>query len=345
MGKSAPPERAAANHSVKKSSTNYELRITNEKTNVGRALRHSFFLAAILIALFSSVSAQQTDPAALAEQIEFGTVEVKRDTLLQIRNLRSAEASSAAVPALADKNDIVRATAASAVIFLPADEALEYIAPLLKDRAEIVRREAAYALGKLGNRDAVPLLIEPYMARKQAIEVKNACLVALGEIGDPAAVDFLTGIFSGKPTADNEFARRSAARSIGQIAQIFQTQRVYTVTPENFLPEKYKTFALEKYENLSEIYPQFRASVPILIKVLQTQGEDGDTKREAAFALGAIGDQTAVQILRQNANSKDYYLAEICREALLKLEKAKTPDAPDATGAWTSLSATNAKAS
>ena len=47
-------------------------------------------------------------------------------------------------------------------------------------------------------------------------------------------------------------------------------------------------------------------------------------RREAAFALGAIGDKSAVPVLQSNLGSEDYYLAEICLESLRKITAAET---------------------
>ena len=279
--------------------------------------RFFFSLFFVSFVCFAGKSLAQTNEY-LTEQIQFGTTEVKRDTLFQIRNLQSESASRIAIAALKDKQEIVRATAVSSVIYLPSAEAFSLLLPLLRDKSQFVRRETAYALGKLQNENAVQPLIQLYQKDK-TVEVKNAAIIALGEIGDASAIDFLTKIFAQKPKDDNEFERRSAARLIGQIAQIVQINNSYAVTPENFLPEKYKFFALEKYQNLSETLPQFRGAVSVLIKLLQSKNESADAKRETAFALGAIGDQSAIQILRANLNSPDYYLAEICKESLKKL--------------------------
>jgi hypothetical protein len=61
--------------------------------------------------------------------------------------------------------------------------------------------------------------------------------------------------FTAKATDENEFLRRSAARSIGQIAQFTQIRKTRVVTPENFLPAGSKPVTLEKYENLAARFP------------------------------------------------------------------------------------------
>jgi HEAT repeat protein len=258
---------------------------------------------------------------AAGEEVTSGSnSEIKRDALFRLRNFQSPEASRRAVPGLRDSAEIVRATAAFAVIYLPKDEAFAALAPNLQDKSEIVRRETAYALGKVQNPAAINLLIQTFQnKREKSVEVKNAAIVALGEIGDAAAVDFLTQILRQSPNDDNDFERRSAARAIGQIAQITQIRKSLVVTPENFLPEKYKLAAPARYENLAADSPAFRAAVPVLLQSLQNAREADNTRREAAFALGTIGDSAALPALQNAVNSTDYYLAEIARESIKKL--------------------------
>ena len=285
-----------------------------------RHFRLALFLCAFCVLCVKISFSQNIEN--LAEQIGAGNSEQKRSALFEIRNRQSEEASRIAISALQDVDEIVRATAALAVIYLPKDEAFNALSPNLLDSAEIVRRETAYALGKVQNSLAIAPLLQTY-EKDKSIEVKNACIVALGEIGDTSAVDALTQILRQKPKDDNDFLRRSAARAIGQIAQIIQIKQSYTVTPESFLPAEFKLLTLEKYQNLTAKFPQFRNSVLVLTQTLQNPKESDDARREAAFALGTIGDISAVRILQNNINSKDYYLAEICKESLKKLSSVE----------------------
>ncbi|HEY0657290.1 MAG TPA: HEAT repeat domain-containing protein, partial [Pyrinomonadaceae bacterium] len=259
---------------------------------------------------------------SLQRMIQSGSVEEKREALKQIRNLETAEASRLAVPALRDSSEIVRASAAFSVIFLPADEALNVLSPLLNDKKELVRREAAYALGKVRNPLAVNSLLQVFQKDK-ITDVRNAAIVALGEIGDASAIDALAGILRKSPKKDDqadEFLRRSAARSIGQIAQFIQTGKARVLTPQNFPPEQLKEIEKPNYPKLVEQFPVFQRAISVLIETLRNRNESDDAKREAAFALGAIGDAAAIPVLRANLNSQDYYLAEISKEALRKIE-------------------------
>ena len=249
-----------------------------------------------------------------------GDTEQKRSALFEIRNFRNEQASRLAISALKDTDEIVRATAASSVIFLPKTEAIDALAPLLADKAEFVRREAAYALGNIGSSEAAAPLLG-HLQKEKLFEVRNAIVVALGQSGDPPAIETLVKILKRSPKEDVEFLRRSAARSIGQIAQIIRTGKKDVLTPQNFLPDKYKDTGESEIVN-SDSQLKFIEAVAVLTQVLKSKNESDDTRREAAFALGAIGSTSAVSVLRSHLKSPDPYLAEICKEALLKIDKS-----------------------
>ena len=279
-----------------------------------------FGLSCLVLSVFHLQIFAQQPSVDFAEMLSTGSVEAKREALFQIRNLRSDQASRLAIPALSDSNEIVRATAASSVVFLPSDEAAALLIPLLNDKAEFVRREAAYALGIAASPAATDALLQR-LQKDKILEVRAASAIALGGIGDPRSVDALITVLKKKPREDEEFLRRSAARSIGQIAQIIQTGKAEILTPQNFLPDKYREAETLKYPDLTAQYPAFRPAVTELIRVLQSASEADDTRREAAFSLGAIGDKSAISILEASLLSEDPYLAQISKEALQKLRQ------------------------
>ena len=142
---------------------------------------------------------------------------------------------------------------------MPKAEAAQVLLPNLQDKSEIVRRETAYALGKVGDASAVNSLLQT-LQKDKIFEVRTASAVALGEIGDVSAIGELIKILQKKPKEDEEFLRRAAARSIGQIAQIVQTNDEKVLTPENFLPDKYKDLKQPKYLNLKNRISDFHSS-------------------------------------------------------------------------------------
>jgi HEAT repeat protein len=247
----------------------------------------------IFVIIFAGYSAAQ-DLDYFRSVLTSGNVEAKRTVLLQIRELRTDAASRVAAGALTDTNEMVRATAASAVNGLAPAEASLALMPLLNDRSPFVRTEAAYGLGRSGDASAVTALIKT-LQNDNAKEARAAAAIALGQIGDLAAVNALADVFRKGPSEDNEFIRRSAARTIGQIA------------------ERHHPSDMAAY----------RTAVPALIKALGNSKETDDTRREAATSLGQIGDPAALNVLRSQLNSPDYYLVANSRLAIERIESGK----------------------
>ena len=222
------------------------------------------------------------------KRLSSSDVEERRDALMRLGNMKRPDASRVAAAGLNDVEVKVRVAAAHAVVFLPVAEAAGLLLPLLQDRAEFIRREAAYALGETRSRSAVARLSEVLSGDKEAA-VRGAAAVALGQIGDETAVNALSQALSGmkkkKAAPADEFLMRSAAHSLGQIRS--------------------------------------RAGLPALIAALSNDQNPVDVRREAAAALGLIGDPSAEPSLRAALDSSDPYLAEAARQALRKLATAR----------------------
>jgi HEAT repeat protein len=271
------------------------------------------FLAITLLTLTASA---QLEP--LVQTLEHGDVEQRRSALASIRNLRTESASRIAIPALKDKNVMVRATAVSSVVFLPQAEAASVLIPMLQDRDEFVRREAAYALGEVGDASSVAPLLT-ILNREKAVEVRSAAVIGLGETGDTSTISPLLAILAKRPKEDDEFVRRSAARAIGRIAQFVRTGKRDVVTPQNFLPERFKDLKTPVIFSTTQ-KGVFQPAIAQLLKVLNGSNGSDDTRREAAFALGAIGDPSVLPALRSKIGAADNYLSEIAKEAVAKIE-------------------------
>jgi HEAT repeat protein len=227
------------------------------------------------------------------KRLNSAEVEERRDALMKLRNFKRPDASRVAAVGLKDLIPVVRATATHAVVSLPPAEAVELLIPLLQDKLEFVRRETAYALGEVRNRAAVGALSNLLTTDKEA-GVRAAAAVALGEIGDETGVGPLLQILSGTAAAkgktkskdrENEFVMRAAAHALGQIRS--------------------------------------RAAVPLLIAALESETNPGDLRREAALALGLIGDPSAAPALRTALTASDPYLSDAAREALRRLGVAR----------------------
>lgn len=239
----------------------------------------------------------QREIETLRARLASADTEERREAVMRLGAMARPDSSRAALPALKDRAVIVRATAARAVLSLPAVEAAAALLPLLADKDEFVRRETAYALGETRSRAAVEALAT-VLARDKEAGVRGAAAVALGQIGDERAVPVLTeaigrriaraGFFNRitfRRTEENEFVRRASAVALGQLKS--------------------------------------RAAVPALINVLANERAGDDVRREAARALGLIGDASAIPTLRAALATRDPYLSEIAAEAIRRLESAK----------------------
>jgi HEAT repeat protein len=221
------------------------------------------------------------------KRLNSGDVEERRDALMLLGNLRRPDASRVAAAGLSDVEPVVRVTAAHAILSLPSAEAVALLSPLLQDKLEFVRREAAYDLGETHSRTAVAALANLLISDKD-VGVRGAAAVALGTIGDESAVPTLSQVLVGrtekkKKAAENGFVMRAAARSLGQIRS--------------------------------------RSAVDILIATLANDANDSDVRREAATALGLIGDPAARPALQAASSSSDPYLAAAAYEALQRISR------------------------
>ncbi len=268
------------------------------RTSVNSKRLVPLVLLPVYVSLFctfvSAQSSRSQTPLQIAienqrERLASSDVEERRDALMRLGNLHTAEASRAAVPYLSDPSPLIRVTAAKAVLSLDPNESVSVLLPLLKDRDEFVRREAAYSLGRTRSRSATAALSERLLSDKED-GVRAAAAVALGNIADEAAVVSLAGALAPELAArgnskrkreQNVFVLRAAAVALGQIGS--------------------------------------RAGTPALVAVLADEKLDGDVRREAARSLGMIGDPAAAPALRAASTAADPFLSEIAYEALRKL--------------------------
>lgn len=217
--------------------------------------------------------------------------EERRDALMRLWAMHSPAASRVALSALTDASPMVRAVAAKAIVSLGSEESARNLIPLLSDRDEFVRREVVYVLGSIRSRSATSAISELLVTDKED-GVRSAAAVALGQIADEGAVVTLSQVLSGQPPTaakgkgkrkgeSNPFVLRSSARALGQIKS--------------------------------------RAGVPALIAALANEKLPDDVRREAARALGLIGDPGAADALRAASNSRDPYLSQAAFESLRKV--------------------------
>ena len=267
-----------------------------------RLKRYSSYAVAALIACLAwfaiprAVAAVQSPETLTPSQREIqkqqdrlgsSSDEDRRDAVMLLGAMHLPEASRVAARTLTDGSAKVRAVAAKAVVYLPAGESVPLLLPLLQDRDEFVRREAVYALGLTHSRSATAGVVDRLLNDKED-GVRAAAAVALADIADETSVVTLSTVLTGQAkrkgkSERNDFVLRAAATALGHIRS--------------------------------------SAGVPALVTTLRNEKLSSDVRREAATALGTIGDPTAVDALNQAVNSPDPYLSRIAFESLKKISR------------------------
>lgn len=283
----------------------------------------SVFSVFLFLAFLVGTSFGQ-DLASLTKQLRDGDTEQKRSTLMAIRGLRSAEASRIAVPALRDGNEMVRATATASVIFLPPDEGFDALIPLLSDKSAFVRKEAAYAIGKVGeavtvvgdqSEDKIASALRSVLQRDKDPEVRAAAAIGMGGAGGLKSVFYLYFYLQQSQRSETEeFIRRSAVKSIGRMAESIRSGKRTVVSLK---PGSAQDLSRA---DLTKAIRAFSPAAELIRQILQNTAESDDIRREAAKALGSIGDVSAAAALAAALSSKDPYLVENSRDALARLK-------------------------
>ncbi|MFN3418472.1 MAG: HEAT repeat domain-containing protein [Pyrinomonadaceae bacterium] len=277
-----------------------------------KGLANLAFTVFIAIASAAAITAQTA--GSLSASIDSPDPEARRTAIYRLRLDCQPASIRPAIILADDRLPVVRASAAPLFACLPPSEAEPVLARLLSDKVPFVRKEAAYAFGLAAEPFGSETLIAAFN-RESDMEVKSAIIVSLGITGKPDSFSLLVNVLQNPPTDDNRFLRRSAARSIGQIAQRLATGNFDRTTPESFLPDKYLNL---KPVRAGIRFPVLNNAVPVLERIAMAENEDDDTRREAIFALGIIGSDQSVAAIKRAYSSSDPFLSQIARESLFR---------------------------
>jgi len=214
-------------------------------------------------------------------------------------------------------------TKAGEVQRLGYDDTVDTWLPRLKSDNQLDREGAAEALGWLTQTKedfdkACPALIDAL--KDQAMEVRRDAAESLGRIGDERAIDGLTTL-TNEETEKEEWVRQVAEESVGLI-------RIKTAVPR--LPEKDALTILTEGLKHSSFLVR-RTAAQLLAKagadavdplVLALTDKDSAVRRNAATSLAAIGDQRALEAIKQaSAKEQDPDTKTAMEEAIKALEK------------------------
>jgi len=194
-------------------------------------------------------------------------------------------------------------------------DSIELMAPFLKDKRWYLVRNIVYIFGRIGRKEAVPLIGKAL--QHGDVRVRREALQALGLIGGSEAMRYMI-----RSLEDEDVKiRGNAALNLGRMGE----KAVAPLTERMLSKEFYK-------KELQEIKAFFKAigmirsnhSIPLLYSLLEGRKWFGRAKADeiracAIETLVRIGTQEAKEVLEVGAGSRDESLREACRRALLKL--------------------------
>ncbi len=204
-----------------------------------------------------------------------------------------------------------RRSAVLALATLEAPAARNLLITATGDRSERVRAAAVTALGELGDTALAPL-VAPLLLKDKSVFVRKSAAYALGRLRGQAGTAALVAALKDK----NVEVRGAAARALGEYAD------AQAIEPLSLaLTDKSEFVRAQSARALGVNGRAARRTVPNLIRVL-TSDPDYEAKRQAAWALGEIGDPSALPALEAARRATDPYLSSA---ALAAIEKIKQP--------------------
>lgn len=241
-------------------------------------------LALTLLALFSTNSVGQT--------------RAQSQTLAQLsEQIRSG-----------NREDRLQAVLALSSLKYPGTASAISIA--LTDRDSSIRAAAFTALGESGDRTVIGAITEALSREKSAFSRKSA-IYALGRLGgSPAVIRIIEALSD----------RDSEVRGAAVVALSANPDQAAIEPLTRALGDGSGFVRARAAAALGANGPAARNAAARLIKLLQSD-KDHEVKREAAKALGMIGQRTALPALQRFAQDADPYLRQAAVEAIKRLNE------------------------
>jgi len=186
---------------------------------------------------------------------------------------------------------------------------------VLNDPSERIRALAITGLAQMGDSSLVPTVAARLLQDKKPF-VRKAAAYALGRFHSNEGTAALTAALKDK---DKE-VRGAAAVSLGEY------QDAQAISPlERALEDKSEFVRAQSARALGANGRAAAGSVPLLIKLL-TSDKDQEVKRQAATALGRIGDRAALPALEHAQHDRDPYLSQAALEAIKKITGVRSQE-------------------
>jgi len=254
------------------------------------------------------VIAGKAETAELLKMMDHEQIAVRRGAAEGLGyHVQGAKAVERLAQALESDDPPLRRAATQALQALKATKKLADIVPLLADRAPSVRRAAALAVGSLGGTKGIEELTERIHDRDRS--VRRALAQALAGVGAPETAPALMKL-SQDEAVD---IRHEAVRALGKLLP-------GPADVEDRLIDALDDRAPQVRRAAAQILGEHKVlrAVQHLCDLLR-DGPDRLSQITAAWALGEIGAEEAVQRLAYSLLIEDFNLQDAAQAALFKI--------------------------
>lgn len=215
------------------------------------------------------------------------------------------------VDQLKSSDEEKRRDAALQLAAIDSPATIPALTSLLNDPSERIRALVITSLAQVGNSSMVPLIAARLSQDKKPF-VRKAAAFALGRFQSNEGTMALVAALKDK---DIE-VRGAAAVALGDYADAAAIEPL-----ERALEDKAEFVRAQSARALGANGSAARRAVPRLIKLL-TSDKEQEVKRQAATALGRIGDRAALPALERAERDPDPYLSQAALEAIKMITRA-----------------------
>lgn len=264
-------------------------------------------LSCLLGLLFWGGACVPPEPEEIITTVELNPADSMFQRISDLQDLRQSEDL---YPMLEHANPAYRYLAARAIGSIQEEAAIDSLGRLLFDPVEEVREMAAFALGQIGNPDALPLLIRGFNGQDSISEKKHypsrrAILEAVGKCGDLATLDQISKVttYTAADTALVEGQAWSIYRfGLRDITSEAGTERMLAFLEPGAFPQ---TVQLVAANYLARMRVNLDSTVtPALVQAFENSN-NADVQMALAIAVGKTQDSeglTALMAQYQRAN-------------------------------------------